>query len=580
MLRNATDKTRRLLCWIPAGLLSALCMAAAFLWLDARYMLSDDAVTLRAIMGFEGGVIADFLPHQHELLSVPLAWLTHLFPSQPWFTWMQLASLWFGFTVVFKTPLQLALRRKNAVTGAALAVVGIAATMALFVCARITYTQTAAVLVAAAVAQVLSLQPKSEKTGEWVRGMLLALVLLCLAYGLRLEILPAGLAFCGLGCLWQLLRLRELKSKLHKPFCIMMAVCVAVPGALYVQRLWRVQQPDVKDYMDWHKVRISVLDYHLLDDVPQSVLDEIGWDNTTLRLMQQWCFLPPEINTETLTKLDEYYRTQHKTQQERLAEISAGLRDLWATNSDYQPKDWPIVATLLLAAFSLYFILLRRREQRSALLLWTGNTLLCLVLIGYLVVQGRAPFRAVYSVLMPGSAIYAAVLSLALRKVKSSLHGIALGVALLLTGSLCVAKCFQILPIDEELALTVGEPAAYLDEYAAYDEETLFIYDVSLSGVDGRMFPQPVEGTLPTNVTFHGGWRMFSKGNCAQFENYGFNLMERTEDLVLSDNVLIATGICDPLVPDLTAWLRAHVDPDIEPVICGEDGGIYYVSFE
>ena len=80
-----TSISRRL-CWLPAFLLSLATLLAAYFFLDMRYAVNDDADILRALMGYEGGVIANFLPHQHDLLTLPLSLLGSWLPQIPWFS--------------------------------------------------------------------------------------------------------------------------------------------------------------------------------------------------------------------------------------------------------------------------------------------------------------------------------------------------------------------------------------------------------------------------------------------------------------------------------------------------------------
>ena len=581
MKKPLTDHTRRLLCWIPAAFLSAICIAVSLLWLDARYALNDDAAILRAFLGCEGGAVADFLPHQHELITIPLGFLNRQFPGIPFFSYLQVFLLWLGFTVIFKLPLQLTQHHKTVRIFSCGMVTALFGIMALYVCARITYTQTAAVLVAAAAAELLSLNPDNDSTGVIVRCMLFSLFLFCLGYGLRLEILPAGLAFLGLCWLFQDIRIKKKNPKNHSFFCFALILCATVVGVLFLQRQIRISQPDVKEYMDWHKVRISVLDYHALNDLPQDLLDEIGWDKTTVSLVQECCFLPPEVNTEALTKIQQYYQAQAAPHLfERLTNGLAVLRDNLFSEQTFPLDRWPVFAFFSIALLSLFFILFEKHERKEDLLLWICTTLLCLTLLFYLALQGRMPFRAVYTVILSGTVLYTMLMCRALQQISSRVPCIILCIASVIAGTCCTALNFKILPVSEEAVLEVGDPATYLDEYAAYDESTLYLYDYTLSGIENRLFPQSIDGLYPQNVAFFGGWRMFSSGSIQQFGNYGLDLMNRENDLLLSENLIIATGVCEPLVPALTAWLQAHVDSSIEPMIWGEDGGIYYICFQ
>ena len=142
--------------WFLGIALAAIQFAVLFSEFSPQYITNDDAVILRAFMGYEGGEPATFHLFTHTSLAWLLYALAKLFPGVAWFSIVQLLMIWFADVVIVKSFAQLSKRRgTGALAGAA---VGFAFTLIFssFYIVRMTYTYTAALCGAAAVAQLLS----------------------------------------------------------------------------------------------------------------------------------------------------------------------------------------------------------------------------------------------------------------------------------------------------------------------------------------------------------------------------------------------------------------------------------------
>ena len=132
--------------------------------------------------------------------------------------------------------------------------------------------------------------------------------------------------------------------------------------------------------------------------------------------------------------------------------------------------------------------------------------------------------------------------------------------------------------IDEEAKWNSGNALTDLEEYAVYEPESLFLYDMSLTITDTRAFP-PFPDGVPNNVSFWGGWPLRSPQSIQQFANYDIDLMNLQPEDLLRDNVYIASATIDPPPTVLLDWLRTEVNPNIECELYSEYGYVYIFQF-
>ena len=263
-----------------------------------------------------------------------------------------------------------------------------------------------------------------------------------------------------------------------------------------------------------------------------------------------------------LQKLPFTYFDNHKTGT-IMSRIINDLMDI-SELAHHGPENLFIAAILLVGSF----ILLAQINIWLTLLLFAA----CMV---YLAAQGRLPARAARMAFLPAAALLFALLA-------QVLPGGRVACALVAAGCLAFGGWYTVyavpaLTLDEELAWEVGDPAAVLDECALWDNDILFIYDLTLA-IDGRLFPNTEEG-VPTNVTFWGGWSLRSPGNIEVFDRFGIDLMNFEPEVFLREDVCLATGVADPGPELVLRYLRENVDPTVECSLFGEDQGVYMFQF-
>lgn len=295
-----------------------------------RYENSDDFLIARAFLGFEG--VRPVSPHLylHPVLVWALTGISDAVPGVAWFSVVQMGALWLSAAALCVCLLRCgrAARLHPAVCSvAALLFLGLFAS---FLCARLTYTTTAALLGAAACALLVCAGVTRRRVGPCV---LLSAVLLMLGGMLRDSSLPASLCFWLLGLAFLLARLSG--GEMHERRAL---VCVLVPvmivgAALVGTRLW--EKREYQTFFDFHDARTELMDYHseALDSVSQETLDALGWDASEVELVRQWYFMDENITAEALRLISEGGSQPSAT--ERIQAIPGTLRTFFGENGAY-----------------------------------------------------------------------------------------------------------------------------------------------------------------------------------------------------------------------------------------------------
>ena len=566
--------------WLTGLLMSAALMAAIFLFGDLRYAMNDDTAILRQYMGFGTGEIPEAHAFLHPLLSTPLRWLGLAAPEVAWFSWMQLALLWLAGAVSVKALMQcFAKRGLSMAAGAGAGAVYLTLFVMTYAC-HVTFTVTAAVLGAAAVVQLCSIDGERYTDGQIVRSLLLALALTALCGGLRLIcVLPVAL-FCALALVPLAMRdfgFGRKKKRSWKPLLCGVCVIVLALGAMPVWRAAKMKAAGMEDYLNWQDANGRVLDYYEVTNLTEEELELAGWTRKEADLLAQWCFLGSELTEESFQRLAGALESQSKTG------LTARLQSAWQKVTALPEADpvagrsaLALLAALLLCALGLAF----KREERP----WPGLTLAAgLLAVGtflmYLGWNGRLPVRAALQAVLPYGALVFGLLPVCLPKKpgRAAKPVLAAGTALLLALTVCYAA-----PTVQALAKPAEDPEALdpfstLDMMAAEDPECLYFYDESLCA-DSRMFPGTEYG-IPANLLFWGGWTFRSPEYMKCLSRFGISEEEMDTTLFLRDDVYLARGMIMPEPTALIDVLSEKTEEEIAAMQGGEEGGVYAFQF-
>ena len=566
---------KRGLCWLIAAVMTAALMIFVLTGTDMLYATNDDAGIMHAIIGYETGEPASFHLFIHGLLLWTLGGLTRLFPALPWFSYWQISMLGLASLVIAKSIMQSFVKyRKPLWLGAVMAAAFLAA-LWLKYAVSITFTTTAALLGAAAVLQMLSIE-HDRGAKPVVVGMAGALALVVLSYILRLDALMPVIGFCGLawlfGC-WE--DYGWGKKRALKPMLISLVMVIVVVGAAVGIRQFELTRPGVQEYIAWQNARTEVMDYIDPANVPQEAYELVGWDEATTNMAKNWCFLDSDISTEAFEKIAEYTHAQD----------TRTLADQWQTGQkviDETVKasalDLRGLAVAGIAAVAVLLFACFCPGKRLRLLAMLGVTTVCAAaMLVILAMAGRLPMRAALMILLPAAAIVFALLPASLpEKVRWPLV-----IAVLLCAAqagVCVHALLPHILVDEEQDLLLGSAMGDLEEYALFEPESLFIYDDTLVGSDLRVFPDYSEG-VPDNVTFWGGWGLRSPSSMEQFARYDIDLNDVDPCAFVDGDVYFVSGRIDP--PPMVAldWLRAKIGPNIDYELYSEYGYVYIFHF-
>lgn len=181
---------------------------------------------------------------------------------------------------------------------------------------HVTFTVTAAVLGAAAVLQLCSIDGERYTNGQIFRSLLLALALTALCGGLRLIcVLPVAL-FCALALVPLAMRdfgFGRKKKRSWKPLLCGVCVIVLAAGRYAGVRAAKMKAAGMEDYLNWPDANGRVLDYYEVTNLTEEELELAGWTRKEADLLAQWCFLGSELTEESFHRLAGALESQSKT---------------------------------------------------------------------------------------------------------------------------------------------------------------------------------------------------------------------------------------------------------------------------
>lgn len=569
-----TIQTQRRQAWLCALGMTAAFFALIFLRLNFRYAMNDDVTILRCLMGYENGRPAHYELFTHALLAWPL-WVLHsLFPLVPWYTWAQLAALFLSLTVIAKSLMLCCLNHDKPMwAGAVLALVYFAA-FGLEYTVQPTFSCTAAMPGAAAVAQLFSLDDRRASARELKTGMLGSALLLSLGSAFRFDALYPCLAYCALAVVvlfWERLISKRSVRSLLSASLVMCAVIIGMVGI----RLAEKEFHPSPEYLAWNEERVEVMDYRKLSDIPQEVLDELGWDDTTLKLVGNWFFLDGSITTDafstindTLDQLDE--RTPGMQLQDALHLLHGRISK---SSYAFLLMGGAVLAGLAAAVYALFQPGRRLCRLFAVLCTFAGFGVMLL----YLGFKGRVPMRAISAMAMPAMVMALCLLPFSLPRTRPARICLCVLAAVMAVYTLVQAAPLYRLYQRQPDALPPGQAHAALETYAVQHPDCLFIADNAIADDDLDPFPDYPDG-LPMNISYWGGWDMRSPESEKLFARFGLDVWNFDPEAFLREDVLFAAVQEDP--PEmLVEWLEKRTGKEISWETIAQSGEVSILHF-
>ncbi len=555
-------------CWLWGAGITALLWGFLLCFSDIYFAANDDQFILRAMTGFQPGGTPDFHPFLLGFYVYPLRWLQRFFPGVAWYSLLELLLLALALTVILKSLLQCWLRAGRRLRTGLLLCAGYAALYGSNYLARVTFTVTGAMLGAAAVAQILSIDCQSASDRSLLRAMTLAILLLILCYGLRQLSLVPVLGYCGIAFLLRFCSffgLGKQTKRSARPMLVAAGLALLILGGLFAGRALEIRLKQKQDALQWQQARSQVLDYINLKSLPSEALESVGWTDEQRILLDKWNTMDEAISTEALRSVRKNWYNSETTTTAGAAIEDLRWRSPWFVRT--------MIVLLALGLFAFFCAFRKRREQPwlPVALVLTG--LLCFLFFCYLALKGRLPYRAVTVALLPAAAMVFCLLGECLPTDSRRFRTAVLCVLLAL---LTAYPLSSLLPVLQRKRSPWDYNAhADMDVQALAHPDLLLIYSTELVN-DMRMFPDMSQG-VPQNLTFWGGWSRGSDEYNAKLAAFGLD----GEHFTAADWLRPALRFISlKEAPDeaLLAYLRSELGP-VEWEAEKVSAGLYFFRF-
>ena len=563
-----TQQKNARLCWCWGAGITALLWGFLLCFSDIYFAANDDQFILRAMTGFQPGGTPDFHPFLLGFYVYPLRWLQRFFPGVAWYSLLELLLLALALTVILKSLLQCWLRAGRRLRTGLLLCAGYAALYGSNYLARVTFTVTGAMLGAAAVAQILSIDCQSASDRSLLRAMTLAILLLILCYGLRQLSLVPVLGYCGIAFLLRFCSFfgfGKQTKRSARPMLVAAGLALLILGGLFAGRALEIRLKQKQDALQWQQARSQVLDYINLKSLPSEALESVGWTDEQRILLDKWNTMDEAISTEALRSVRKNWYNSETT-----TTAGAAIEDLrWRSPWFVQT----MVVLFGLGLFALFCAFRNRRENPwlPLALLMTG--LLCFLFFCYLALKGRLPYRAVTVALLPAAAMVFCLLGEC--PLPTARKGWRAALGILLAVSVAAPLPALLGAVRRHRSPWDYNAHADMDAQALTHPDLLLIYSTELVN-DMRMFPDTSQG-VPQNLTFWGGWSRGSDEYNAKLAAFGLD----GEHFTAADWLRPALRFISlKEAPDeaLLAYLRSELGP-VEWEAEKVSAGLYFFRF-
>lgn len=609
--------------WFASCGAAALAIIAAVTLIPMYFGTNDDPYVIQALSG-GGGVASKPLPFV-PFINFGLCWiissLYSVLPMIPWWIIFNLLSIFVSLSLINNAILMRIFKSTRGVrylpTFFFILIVNLGVSS--YFVGRLQFTNTSALLVAAAIIATCSGLPQRKNK----RGILiLAGVVGMIGFALRTQSGLLGLFFWGITAFCLIMQASgNVFERLKSVRDTLLSLFIAVIGSLILILLNTVaySSSDLEASLKLQQAYGGFTDYpYVAYSQDPSRYQAVGWDEELTELVGQWFLMDDRITTENLTELNE----------QNTAAIDELVEHPWSTvlsrlHYISQPIPMCYLALLLGVAVTAFAFSTSRWERITAWVI-CGSVVL---LLGYLLLQGRLPERAAYAVTIPATA---ALLSIVLRNayaVKEKGHSVlaptiafVIGVTLLtplfygaaaigrLAFGLGVLYCLTILVwsafmyrkgfskkwmtgITAALAillilspgavtlkkLGVGSWEAKHQEELLANTEAFFNYvnehpDTLYIYAGCPMTMQYVwQDAWPTNQTGWGGWRWPYEWFDEAMRAAGFDGRPTSEDFLDGDAVFVSSSksTCDLLL----RYMRNTFGEDVQMVQIDEIAG-------
>lgn len=523
-----------------ALLLTALFLAACAFILDIDYMTNDDNGIAFELAGYKTGSPYPYAMFINFLYGMLVSALYTLVPSVAWWGVLQVIELAVSGTILLWCVLKTG-EDNDRPFFVRLVVCGILLVFIFLRCTvRLTYTTTAAVMGASGVALLLTAS-KAKTKGARIISDLIAFTQIVFAFLIREETGFAILCFAFLAVLYRIFSeslISSDKSSIRKNLrsvgVTFLAVLVLIGAAFAGNNRMKVTV-NGEEHMTYFAVRERFTDYPRDSYYENPALyEQAGWNENVYNLANDWCFLDERIDAESLDLI-----TTNSVHTDKIGLFDA-VR-MTAETFDESKQDVllceGVLCLLLIAGYSF---LTNGHRGGAELLTMLLAVLGCAVLCFYLSFTGRAPMRALRTVLIPTSVVLAVLFFRVPLPDQKKMHRAAtkfitvLAVLAVLLGGVMTARELR----NSGASWSNGKSRA-LYAYTAEHRENVYIRD-AYSFSDQDVFTTYTEETMPINLLSWGGCGMRSESYRQNLSYLGIDPDDKT--FFLDDNVFFVAS--------------------------------------
>lgn len=532
--------------WILAGLACLIAMAGAFLTIPTFFPTNDDAYAHQIL----SGGISSSPTARVMFINYGLCWIFSLLytvvPAVPWWVVGHLVALFLSISLIGRTLL-VKLRARGVSCSAWLQFVSLAAAdYGLFavLIARMQFTTTASLLVAAAIISTCAWgdSERAVRGGVFTRTILPS-TMAAWGFAMRPQSGYLGMFFwlsaiAVMAC--------AMKGGLRGRVAQLAPTIVTVAAAGAAALLLLVIHTAAYSSPEWQGRRELASEFATFTDYPRvsydkdpDLYDSVGWDEDLLALASDWYFMDERISTDALRAINEG----------NTAGADNLGSDFWGTvKSRSADLRQPASFAYLLVLVTVGVLALRGVQGKAAKALVCATAFVAGALMTYLLVKGRLPERAIWSITIPATAAFSSITLRAMagnrrvdarRSLARKIVVIGLSVLFILPGLLAVRQYGW----ESEDYATRSKREENIEAFHAYargHEDTFYFY-----AADTNLTSQYIWRLWwPDNVSSWGGWQFCYDWFESDMRDAGFDGIPTSEDffrgnvcVVLRDNV-------------------------------------------
>ena len=558
--------------WLIGLLFTVILWSCVFAFSNLHFDVNDDQFILRSVTGNTSNTCFTFHAHVQSFITAPLILLGRLFPLIPWFSFMQIMLMMLSTVTIIKSII-LCFSRKFSRYLFFISVCFALCCVLVYLyypSVVLTYSTVAAVLCAAAVAHLMSINFEYASDKNLLLSSLYSLFLLVISYGLREMAALPGLAFCFIVFLYRYITVfgwgKHVKRS-AKPMFIIFIIVVTTFTGLISARQAEISMSGQRDFMDWHQARMDVIDYIDLDQISPETLGTIGWTTNDAHLLKQWYTLDSQYETKDFEYIADVHSNAKLYAPPGIAVEQFRLHHPYIFSS--------ILFLVPLGGICLLGALVSEQRRWAAAVL-CADGIVCGGLLLYLAWVGRLLVRSAMTPLIPAAVLLFCLIPECLPTFQVTLTRCKKVGCLLIYVGLCLATlaytAYYFVPTARSTRYI--KPKWDYDTYASRDAvalqnpDLLFIYSGDIVN-DLRVFPDFSKG-IPSNLLTWGGWMAHTEEYNAKLAVFGidgdqFSAQDwlhpsvRLLTIEQEPNAALITYLCEKLALPVQ-WERTQMD--------------------